>query len=75
MKRREFISLLGGGVAWPLAVRAQQPSPRMRPLIGYLITGTRVGMAFLAAPFLNRLREIGYSEGQNIDIRFCRIAP
>jgi putative ABC transport system substrate-binding protein len=67
--RREFITLLGGAAAaWPLAARAQQPSPRRRPLIGYLITGTRVGMAFLVTPFLNRLREIGYSEGQNIDI-------
>jgi putative tryptophan/tyrosine transport system substrate-binding protein len=69
MKRREFITLLGGAAAaWPLAARAQQPSPRRRPVLGYLITGTKVGMAYLVAPFLNRLREIGYNEGQNIDI-------
>jgi putative ABC transport system substrate-binding protein len=69
IKRREFISLLGGAAAaWPLAARAQQPSPRRRPVLGYLITGTKVGMAYLMAPFLNRLREIGYNEGQNIDI-------
>jgi putative ABC transport system substrate-binding protein len=69
VKRREFITLLGGAsVAWPLAARAQQPSPRRRPVLGYLITGTKVGMAYLMAPFLNRLREIGYNDGQNIDI-------
>jgi ABC-type uncharacterized transport system substrate-binding protein len=69
MKRRKFITLLGGATAaWPLAARAQQPSPRRRPVLGYLITGTKVGMAYLMAPFLNRLREIGYTEGQNIDI-------
>ena len=68
MKRREFITLFGGAAAWPLAARAQQPSPRRRPVLGYLITGTKVGMAYLMAPFLNRLREIGYNEGQNIDI-------
>jgi putative tryptophan/tyrosine transport system substrate-binding protein len=69
VKRREFISLLGGAAAaWPLRARAQQPSPRRRPVLGYLITGTKVGMAYLMAPFLNRLREIGYNDGQNIDI-------
>ncbi len=68
MKRREFITLFGGAAAWPLAARAQQPSPRRRPVLGYLITGTKVGMAYLMAPFLNRLREIGYNDGQNIDI-------
>ena len=66
--RRAFITLLGGAAAWPLAARAQQPSPRRRPVLGYLITGTKVGMAYLMAPFLNRLREIGYNDGQNIDI-------
>jgi putative ABC transport system substrate-binding protein len=69
MKRREFITLLGGGAAaWPLTARAQQPSPRRRPLLGYLITGTRDGMASLATAFLDRLRELGYTEGQKIDI-------
>jgi ABC-type uncharacterized transport system substrate-binding protein len=62
--RRKFITLLGGAAAWPLAARAQQPSLRRRPLLGYLITGSREGMA----PFLNRLRETGYTDGQTIDI-------
>jgi len=68
MKRREFITLLGGAAAWPMAARAQQPSLRRRPLLGYLITGSREGMAYLSTPFLNRLRETGYTDGQTIDI-------
>jgi putative tryptophan/tyrosine transport system substrate-binding protein len=68
MRRREFISLLGGAAAWPLAARAQPPSLRRRPLLGYLITGSREGMAYLSTPFLNRLRETGYTDGQTINI-------
>ena len=68
MKRREFITLLGGAAAWPMAARAQQPSLRRRPLLGYLITGSREGMAYLSTPFLNRLRETGYTDGQTINI-------
>jgi hypothetical protein len=48
--RREFITLLGGAAAWPMAARAQQPSVRRRPLLGYLITGSREGMAYLSTP-------------------------
>jgi putative ABC transport system substrate-binding protein len=69
MKRREFMTLVGGAAAaWPLAARAQQPSLRRRPLLGYLITGSREGMAYLSTPFLNRLRETGYTDGQTINI-------
>ena len=68
MKRREFITLGGAAAAWPLTARAQQPSLRRRPLLGYLITGSREGMAYLSTLFLNRLREIGYTDGQTIDI-------
>jgi ABC-type uncharacterized transport system substrate-binding protein len=68
VRRREFITLLGGAaVAWPLAARAQQRS-HQHPLVGYLITGTKDALAPDVSAFLNRLRELGYVEGQNIEI-------
>jgi putative ABC transport system substrate-binding protein len=68
MRRRDFITLLGGAVAgWPFGARAEQP-PRMRPLLGYLITGTKDGLTHSVSAFLSRLRDLGYVEGQNIDI-------
>jgi putative tryptophan/tyrosine transport system substrate-binding protein len=67
LKRREFITLLGGAMGWPLSARAQQP-PRPHPLVGYLITGTKDGLAPDVSAFLNRLRDLGYIEGQNIEI-------
>ena len=69
IRRRTFITLLGGAVvAWPLVARAQQANRRTRPVLGYLVTGTDAGFASLTTPFLNRLREIGYTDGRNIDI-------
>jgi putative ABC transport system substrate-binding protein len=69
VKRRAFITLLGGAAAaWPLGARAQQPNRRTRLVLGYLVTGTEAGYASLTTPFLNRLREIGYTHGRNIDI-------
>src|SRR6516225_5725212 len=72
MRRREFISLLGGAVAWPLVVRAQQPE-RMRR-IGVLMARSAndpEGQAFVAA-FLQGLQELGWSVGRNVtvDIRW-----
>ena len=66
--RRKFLATLGGAAAWPLAARAQQPNRRTRPVLGYLVTGTEAGFASLTTPFLHRLREIGYTDGRNIDI-------
>jgi putative tryptophan/tyrosine transport system substrate-binding protein len=63
LKRREFITLLGGTAAWPLAARAQQPE-RMRR-IGALLFGTPETDPNLGA-FRQGLRELGYLEGQNI---------
>src|SRR5262249_58603681 len=68
IKRREFITLLSSAVTgWPFGARAEQP-PRKRPLLGYLITGTKDGLTHSVSAFLSRLRDLGYVEGQNIDI-------
>jgi putative tryptophan/tyrosine transport system substrate-binding protein len=64
MKRREFITLLGGGVtAWPLGVRAQQPANL--PTIGFLVAGTPSSHSRWAAALVRRLRELGWIEGRD----------
>jgi putative ABC transport system substrate-binding protein len=66
MKRREFITLLGAAVAWPVGVRAQQVD-RMRRL-GFLGAATSsVGGPWLTA-LVQRLRELGWVEGRNLQI-------
>ena len=66
MQRRKFIALVGGAAAWPLAARAQQ----VTPVVGYLDSGTRAGMAANLASFHTGLAEQGYAEGRNLTIEY-----
>jgi len=69
MKRREFITLLGGAaVAWPLAARAQQPGKL--PSIGYLGSATPGTQGQWVSAFVQRLRELGWIEGRTIAIEY-----
>jgi putative ABC transport system substrate-binding protein len=69
MRRREFITLLGGAAAvWPLAARAQQPGKL--PTIGYLGVATPTGTSLWDAAFVRRLRELGWIEGRTVAIDY-----
>ena len=68
MRRREFITLLGGAAAWPLAARAQQPSKL--PVIGFLGPNTASAQRQWTDAFVQRLRELGWIEGRDIVIEY-----
>jgi hypothetical protein len=69
MKRREFITLLGGAaVAWPLAARAQQPGKLQA--IGFLGSASALAGSQWTAAFVQRLRELGWIENRTVAIEY-----
>ena len=68
MRRREFITLLGGAaVTWPLAARAQ---PTKLPTVGFLGVSTPAAQGHMVAALVQRLREFGWIEGRTIAIEY-----
>jgi ABC-type uncharacterized transport system substrate-binding protein len=67
MRRRKFITLLGGAAAWPLAARAQAGK---RPIIGFLGQSTPLSESERAAALAQRLRELGWVEGRTVAIEY-----
>src|SRR6516164_9762087 len=68
MRRREFIAMLGGAVAWPLAAQAQQAGKL--PIIGLLGSATLLAESQRVAAFVQRLRELGWIENRTVAIEY-----
>src|SRR5215203_1807866 len=67
MKRREFITLVGGVTTWPLAARAQQPAI---PTIGYFSGRSPAAEGAIREAFLRVLKDMGFAPGQNVAIEY-----
>jgi putative ABC transport system substrate-binding protein len=68
LRRRDFITLLGGGAAaWPLAARAQ---PSKTPTVGFLGASTPAAAGQWVAAFAQRLRDLGWIEGRTVAIEY-----
>jgi putative ABC transport system substrate-binding protein len=67
MRRREFVTLLGGAAAWPLVARAQRPA---MPVVAFLHSGTAAAYKNSVASFRQGLIEAGYIENQNVAIEY-----
>jgi putative ABC transport system substrate-binding protein len=67
MRRRDFITLLGGAAAWPLTVQAQQLG---MPVVGYLDSKVEAASTHQVAAFRKGLGEAGFVEGRNVAIEF-----
>ena len=72
IRRREFITLLGGAVAWPLVARAQQPAV---PVVGFLSSASLEGFSPYLATFRQGLSETGFIEGRNVAVEYRWGAP
>jgi putative tryptophan/tyrosine transport system substrate-binding protein len=75
MGRREFVALLGGATAWPLAARAEQSGKL--PTIGFLASGTPATNGQWVAAFVQRMRELGWADGRTVvlEIRWANGRP